>query len=743
MSTAKGLDGRAMGRLKALGINAPEELLLLPPQQYLDLRRTTGTLEGARQSGERAFLRLKLVSGVKVYRDTGKPPRASLMVSDGISEASITVFGLVAPWQGLRKGSFISVLTRVETWGDRLTLKSPELIPAHELGRIVARYPGKEKAVRPETVGRYVLIALQAHMEECIGHIIRTIGMPEAEILRRAGVDCASLRILLERLHRPITPEDVGFAMDAVRRINALGALTERCRPDDAGRESAGESAQTGAGGLCIPLETLTALVQALPFQPTRDQRRAIWDIYQDLVAERPMDRVLTGDVGSGKTLAYGLPAAAACKAGYQSVIMMPNLLLATQVADELRELFPGLPVELLVSGHGRTEAFAGKPVIVGTSAILHWAKALPEPLAVDLLVIDEQQKFGTEQRAVLVGPRTNRLEATATPIPRTAALMNFGNKGISRIQSMPVEKHIRSHLIGPDEGQRVLAGIERAVASGYKAVVLYPTRESDKSQYLLAIPRAGGQIEAAIRLMRANGASRLAQINDPRQLPPAALAQGVALESHLVATYSGESGVDATLAQVLAEAGVAGAIALGETAISAGIRDVTDAALAFERRFPGRVGMLHGGLKRDDKVQRIAAIKAGAFDVVVSTSVLEIGITIPDLRFLYVVDANVYGAMTLHQIRGRLARKGGNGTFVMGADRPLDQLQPETRARLELVLGTNDGFEIAQGELRQRGFGRLARGAEEQSGFESGLFRGAKVTPEDIESLLATAVAA
>lgn len=728
MTEEAALDKRALSRLKGLGIEHADEVLTLVPRRYDDLSVFAPGMLELERTGERGLLRLRSLSSARVKGEPGRVQRITLRVSDGHHEGFLTAFGYLAPWRDVRAGEIIHVLGRINRFRGSLNVKDPERIADHMLGRLIARYPGREGVVHPDTVAGYINRALQAHRDATCAYLRERLQREEGEILALAGGAFASLDELITTLHRPENAERRDQALAAARQINALGALL--------GRGRASEPPACPESAIAIPLSRMQALAAALPFTPTRDQRRAMWEIYQDLTAPRPMDRVLTGDVGSGKTLAYALPAVAAHREGAQVVVMMPNTLLAEQVAGEIEALFPGTPVMRMVAGHEHAGPLDAPAIVVGTSAILAWAGRLPEPLRVDLLIMDEQQKFGTRQRDALCGSATNRLEASATPIPRTMALMHYAEKSVSRLREQPVRKAIRTRIAGPSERARVMAAIEATLERGGKVAVLYPTREGENRIAAAAAPGDDERArEALLEALRgARGVTRIEALDEAgaRHFPEEAplLASG-ALRGYRF-RLAAES--EEALRGVLAE--TPGVRWLGGIDSGSAVRSVEQAAERFERRFPGRVGVIHGGLSAEDKRERITRAKAGDYDVLVTTSVLEIGVTIPELRMLYIVDASRFGANTLHQIRGRIARQGGRGLFVMGIERELGEVAEKTRRRLELIGSTNDGFEIAEGELRERGMGDISRAGLAQSGFAEALFAGLGTDIRDIEAI-------
>ncbi len=374
----------------------------------------------------------------------------------------------------------------------------------------------------------------------------------------------------------------------------------------------------------------LAEMIAALPFELTHDQRTAVDDVLADLRSDRPMRRLLEGDVGSGKTAVAALALAAACRAGWQGVLMAPTEILARQhhlgIAPLLEAL--GVRVEFLSGSlsparkrtiHAAIEA-GEIEVLIGTHAVL---SRDVEFSSLALAVVDEQHRFGVEQRAALQakgeGGEPHLLALTATPIPRTLALTVYGDLAISTLRELPPGRRpIRTEI----RDRTALRAIERFIASevaeGRQAFVVVPlVEESD------------------------------------------------ALEA----------------ASVEAEA------------------ERMTAAL------PGvRVGLVHGQQRAEVRDATMARVAAGELDVLVATTVIEVGIDVPNASVMLVEDAERFGLAQLHQLRGRVGRGPHRSFCILLSDSP----DPVARERLRVIRGSHDGFAIAEADLRLRGAGSL-----------------------------------
>jgi len=386
-----------------------------------------------------------------------------------------------------------------------------------------------------------------------------------------------------------------------------------------------------------MPLDDLTAAVEGvLPFELTSAQRRAIADVHRELSAPAPMQRLLVGDVGSGKTVIAFAAAAQVARARGQTLLMAPTELLAEQHARTFSGWAGplGLRVALLTASTPRPQraallarAAAGElDVLVGTQALLSERLVLP---ALALTIVDEQHRFGVADRARLrqrrqggdpLGPLPHLLVMTATPIPRTLAFTLYGDLDLSVLDEVPRGRQPIATLVleGASAREAAEQALRATVAAGRRAFVVCPVREQ--------AVRAG-----AI----------------------------TAVERH----------------RALA------------------------AALA-----PARVGLVHGDLPAAAKEAALRAFRGGTLDVLVATTVVEVGLDVPQATLMVVEEAERFGLAQLHQLRGRVGRGFDAATclLVMGA------AGAEARARLETLAATSDGFAIAEADLQQRGCGDL-----------------------------------
>jgi len=382
------------------------------------------------------------------------------------------------------------------------------------------------------------------------------------------------------------------------------------------------------ARALRVPPDLLERLESALPFALTVSQRRVIGEIWADMRRDVPMNRLLQGDVGSGKTLVAAAAVLLAAENGMQSALMAPTELLAWQHAAKLAPLLLpfGLGVETLFgSQSARSRAAALEKLGSGAAALAVGTHALLEERVgfdrLGLAIIDEQHRFGVEQRARLrakaLSPHT--LHMTATPIPRTLAQSVYADLDLSTIDELPPGRTpIQTFAVRTSRLERVYEFVRANVAAGHQAYVVAP-----------AIDESEGNLTSA-----------------------------VAEAERLAANVFGDL----------------------------------------------RLGLLHGRLASREKEETMARFVRGELDVLVSTTVVEVGVDVANATTMVVLDAHRYGLAQLHQLRGRVGRGAAKSYCIL--------VYPDDagdRERLEILTQTGDGFEIADKDLRLRGPGELA----------------------------------
>ena len=381
--------------------------------------------------------------------------------------------------------------------------------------------------------------------------------------------------------------------------------------------------------GLIIPWQAdlLEKKKSILPFELTAAQERSLNEILQDMKSPAHMNRLLQGDVGSGKTVVAGLAMYATYTAGLQSALMVPTEILAEQHFDSLSQLFPELRIILLTGGMKpaeRRQALeaieAGQvDMIVGTHALIQEGVTYHR---LGLVIIDEQHRFGVGQRRILreKGNNPDVLMMTATPIPRTLAITAFGDMDVSIINQMPAgRKPIITRWVKHEQLEIVLGWLRKELQRGAQVYVISPLIEES-------------------------------EVLD--------LKNAIALEEELKAYFGDKT----------------------------------------------HVALLHGKMKSDEKDAIMQDFKEGKTDILVSTTVIEVGVNVPNATVMLIMDADRFGLSQLHQLRGRVGRGDKQSYAVLVAN-------PKTESgkkRMKIMTETTDGFVLAEEDLKMRGSGEI-----------------------------------
>ena len=441
----------------------------------------------------------------------------------------------------------------------------------------------------------------------------------------RAQYDLPDAADALAAIHRPQSADD----MRQARRRMVFEELFLLC----CGLQQLKERRRADSG-LVFSSAGLPDYLSVLPFAPTGAQRRAIDEIAADCASGRPMNRLVQGDVGSGKTVVAAALCALAAQNGYQAAFMAPTEILAAQHAETLTPLLEklGITCTLLTGSMGAAQKRAAlaavesgaAQVVVGTHALIQQGVTFRRLGAV---VADEQHRFGVAQRAALAakGEAPHVLVMSATPIPRTLALILYGDLDVSVLDELPPGRQpVATYAVGQNMRQRITAFIDKQVADGGQVYVVCPLVEE------------------------------------------------------------------------------------GEQELKSAEQHAADLQNALPHR---RVAVLHGRMKNADKERVMQAFAAKEYDILVATTVIEVGVDVPNANLMVVEDADRFGLSQLHQLRGRVGRGQRQSYCIFfGADKG-----QTARERLKILCKTNDGFEVARADLAQRGpgdfFGRRQHG--------------------------------
>ncbi len=613
LETLEGIGPKTAKALAGLGVERPKDLLFLLPHSGIDRSRKASV----RDIVPPATLTVEVEIGAH-YPPRLKSRPYRIMVRDAQLEFQVVYFHA--------RGDF---LQRLMPTGQRRVVSG-----RIELFDGIAQMVHPDHVLRPEEAVDlpsyepvYPLVAglTQKVMAKAVlSALSRAPDMPEwidGPLLSREG--WPAWLAAVRAVHAPQGPADLSFTHPARQRL-AYDELFAHQLTLSLARASLRRGkgvASVGTG------ELQRKVLESLPYSPTSAQRRAVGEIAADLASPMRMNRLLQGDVGSGKTLVAFLSLLIAAEAGGQGVMMAPTEILARQHFAGLEPLARAAGVSLvLLTGRDKGGERAAKlralaqgqtDILVGTHAVFQKDVVFHD---LRLAVVDEQHRFGVAQRMELgaKGQAADVLVMTATPIPRSLALASYGDMDVSVLDEKPPgRKPVRTALISADRFDEVVGHLTRAVAEGRQAYWVCPlVEESEVVDYASA--------EARFASLRA---------------------------------------------------------ALGE----------------------GVVGLVHGQMPSADKDAAMARFEAGETKVLVATTVIEVGVNVPNASIMVIERAEIFGLAQLHQLRGRVGRGAAESTCLLMYQAPLSD---SGRRRLTVLRETEDGFRIAEEDLAMRGAG-------------------------------------
>ena len=546
----------------------------------------------------------------EVVRATLRPTRRRMSVLKAtVADASgaISAVWFNQPWLADRLQPGKHVRLRGQLRRNEFTVKSYDLNGGAATADFAPIYPASEE-VSQKRLRELVVLALE--------HAPRLADPLPARLRQRAALPRRADALVA--VHLPRSPEQ---AERGRRRLAFDELLALQVGLVRLGRERAA----VRAPALDVPGDLAARYRRALPFTLTPDQEGAIAAIDADLASDVPMQRLLQGDVGSGKTVVALYALLRAVERGYRGALMAPTETLAEQhfltVEGICREL--GVPCALLTGSVAAREraGAATAAILVGTHALIQEGVPLE---GVAVAVVDEQHRFGVEQRKALVeGVGVHTLHMTATPIPRTLALTAYGDLRVTEITRAPANRRpVVTRWVTAERSPEAYRRLRRHLDAGRQAYVVCPLIEESETT-----------------------------------LARAAEAEAERLRRGELRGY--------------------------------------------------RVGLLHGRLRPAERRELMAAFKRGELDVLVATTVIEVGVDVPNATIMIVQEADRFGLAQLHQLRGRVGR-GAEQSYCLLVSRPAEELTDAAKTRLEALVRTTDGFELAEVDLELRGEGRL-----------------------------------
>ena len=722
----KGVGPRVAALLAPKGIETAEDLLYHLPFRYED-RQNPRSLDELK-AGETASV-IAEVRGSILLR-TRRMPLFELTVGQGLRSLKCIWFNGTYLEGKFHAGQTVAVYGRVEPSRSSSNLKmiQPqwELLPDStddpetlllEVGRITPVYESLGGARLASRWQRKVIFRLLEQMRgavpECLPRaMLERLGLPDRETALREvhyppeGTSFAELQSSATPAHRRLIFEELFFL--------ELGLELKRRRM----RKNVGISFATND-------KVREALREVLPFHPTKAQKRALGEIVADMRQPSPMRRLLQGDVGSGKTIVALQAMLVAIENGYQAALMAPTEILATQHFLAMRKLLEKSsrkPRIVLLTGsldEARKRQTRGEinrgtaQLVIGTHALIE------EKVEFDrlgLVVIDEQHRFGVRHRFNLI-KKPNQAEPdmlmmTATPIPRTLALSLYGDLDVSVLDELPPGRTpIITRRVPGEMATEVWDFVRKQVASGRQAYIVYPVIEGTKDdQPELDFPDDDAAIEApqaaASQVSKARpGAPGV------RGFPPLPQKFQKAGSSTSLRSAQNDSGKDGAPSRVARKGKSADLFPKAAQEANPGAKlGLKSAVDMYEKLRTGpfaglRVGLLHGRLNADDKEVIMRRFQRGEIDVLVATTVVEVGVDVPNATVMVVEDAERFGLAQLHQLRGRVGR-GAAKSYCILITGP--RVSPVGEERLNAMVRTQDGFELAELDLNLRGPGEF-----------------------------------
>ncbi|MFS9178873.1 ATP-dependent DNA helicase RecG [Streptococcus sp.] len=606
LSVLPGIGPKSAEKYKKLGIETVEDLLLYFPFRYEDFK-SKNVLD--LEDGEKAVVSGLVATPANVQYYGYKRNRLRFTIKQGELVLAVSFFNQPYLADKIELGQTVAVFGKWDKAKGALTgMKllaqvEDDLQPVYRLSQGVSQ----------SALVKVIKTAFEAGLDQLLEENLPQILMDKYHLLSR--------RQAVRAMH---FPKDLEEYKQALRRVKFEELLFFQLQLQVLKEEN-----RSVGQGIVLDWDEkkLKALQASLPFAMTEAQERSLSEILADMRSPYHMNRLLQGDVGSGKTVVAGLAMYAAVTAGKQAALMVPTEILAEQHLQSLTSLFPSLKILLLTGSlkaserRERLELIQTGQVdlVVGTHALIQEGVHFHD---LGLVIIDEQHRFGVAQRRILreKGQNPDVLMMTATPIPRTLAITAFGDMDVSIIDQMPAgRKEIITRWVKHQQLNLVLDWLVKEIQKGSQAYVISPLIEESE----------------ALDLKNA-----------------------IALEEELIAYFGDRV----------------------------------------------RIALLHGKMKGEEKEAIMQAFKQGEIDLLVSTTVIEVGVNVPNATVMIIMDADRFGLSQLHQLRGRVGRGDKQSYAVLVAN-------PKTESgkrRMKIMTETTNGFVLAEEDLKLRGSGEI-----------------------------------
>lgn len=503
--------------LQVLRLETPALALLCPPADYLDCRDPIEHISRDMIEAEPAFFSLSFVGTLRGFNKSNaliwtipsaevphlgaltwpmiKNTRRTDVDLLDLAGQAVTLGQFSSPkvWVDTQPGDKIHAIGRIKEYGRKLTFDLVKQVPAHAIGHIWAQYagiPGQISGDRIEALVNGSVGNDEAYLT-CSALMLGETGLGDAELMKACGSTAErgfeSSISMLRALHRPQSVEQGRLALEYAKRITALGIQASALR----------HHVRQPHPKAPLPVNKLSVskVIANLGVKLTNGQQEVAMSVTERLNHPRPLNGLLSGDVGTGKTLAFLPPAVAAHLAGSRVAIITPRTLLADQIAAEIVKRFgsQGVKVERVPTG-GRIQD--QNAILVSTHGLATAARK--SNYAPQLLISDEQHKFSAEAREALAGPYTHVLEVSATPVPRSLAAALYEGMEIFNLRECPVQKTIYSEIVDMSQRREVIAGIKHTLANGGIAAMIYPVVSTKEGSSSFSVTSAFESMNAA-----------------------------------------------------------------------------------------------------------------------------------------------------------------------------------------------------------------------------------------------------
>lgn len=600
----KGVGDKRAQLFHKLGIYTLENLIHYYPRKYIDWSKTLSVADAPKD--EPTFIKATMITPVKEAKIRKGMTLYKCNFSDGETVIHVTIFNNKYLAKALRTFDDYILYGKVEKTFTTASMSSPQIEKAENGQGIHPIYPATDK-LSSKIIARVVRAGLDK-----IGVIPETLN---DEIMKK--YDLCSLDFAIKEIHFPTNEENISIARKRLIFEELLSLQLGLMKLKDK---------RVSRNNQKINKDYSEEFYSLLSFEPTNAQRRAVADCINDLMSDEHMNRLIQGDVGSGKTAVSGAVMYTMIKNGYQAAMMAPTEILATQHYEGFKRLFQDTDINVALLT-GATKASEKKKIklalmdgeidlIVGTHALIQNDVEFSN---LGLVCTDEQHRFGVEQRANLAmkGDNPHLMVMSATPIPRTLGLIIYGDLDISILDELPPHRQeIRTDLVTTAYHNRIYKFIKDAVDNGNQAYIVCSLVDEGESDLISAKEYA---------------------------------------EKLSTEVFDGYN-----------------------------------------------LGLLHGKMKPKEKDKVMEEFASGNVQILVSTTVVEVGVDVPNATIMLIENADRFGLSQLHQLRGRVGRGKDKSYCILVSDNKSDN----SRERLGVMKATSDGFKIADYDLKSRGPG-------------------------------------